>query len=387
MANMVYFVIILLVFAGCEAYEAKYELVNGIPYNKDAPAHDEYPYCPPDKIIDIDGTEITIPCFCSQGEDGFLPIFYCNDIPNTDYITAYFDRPFPTYLAARITVSNSDTLEIPANVFADKQPIRITWTNNFIKSVDPNAFALTKPELEILEIQYEPELNDFPFTSLNGFPRLRELWLNNNNLSIISDLAEMSVPSLQIINLDFNNMAVEFPKLRFLPELRIISAEASELIGVSNDLPFEELQKLEEINFRGNKNIGSIQTGSFVFDQQTSINNIDLSNCGLVSVEPGAFAGLLSNTNVSLKDNLLTSLPEEAFRVMLETMIGGSGKLDLSGNDIVCCCDVNWLISNAGLEAALIGGKCAGGALINQLPLDYLAPLCPQMSSSSSLYS
>ncbi|KAK2712062.1 hypothetical protein QYM36_010927, partial [Artemia franciscana] len=368
----VFFFLSILAADGAEQLTVKYELVNGIPYNKDVPRDDNYPYCP--RPLYIDNQPIS--CSCSHNDDIYLPSFICNTVSNADEIVSYFNRTFPTYLAEKITISNSTARIIPENIFADKQPKQITWYNNRINDIDPNAFTFTRPKLEILEIKYEPELERFPFKSLNEFPFLRELRLNNNKLRNITDLGGLALSNLEILNLDYNMIETEFPKLRFFPNLVSVSVEQSLLTSISPELPFKELQLIEVINFRGNP-LGSIKTGTFSFGEQRNIQSIDLSACGISSIEPGAFFSLRSDTNVILQNNALTTLPENSFRSILETMLGGTGKMDLTGNKIVCCCDINWLVADISLQTSLIGGSCAGGAAITQLPSDYLIPLCP----------
>ncbi|XP_065576276.1 leucine-rich repeat-containing protein egg-6-like [Artemia franciscana] len=377
--------ILLLILSVCSAdlLDSKYEIVNGVPYNKDAPRDENYPYCPRDDFIELEPgnslTEVRINCTCSHPDDDFLPSFVCVGLPNITYLEAYFKRLFPTYLASRISVSSSNLFRIPADVFSDKEPKVITMYNNILDEIHPEAFRYTRPTLQVLEIDYEPELEYFPFTSLNEFPELIELRLNNNELRNITELADTRLSRLQILNLDNNKIETEFPKLRYLPELRVVSARNSLLSSISTELPFEELQRLEVINFNGN-NIESIYAGSFVFDQQTEIRTIDLGNCNINSVEEGAFVGLLDSTELRLDNNELTTFSEDAFRETVETMMSGSGKIYLEGNLITCCCDVNWIVSNIPLQAPLVGATCAGNVLLTQLPPDYLNPLCPPAS-------
>ncbi len=141
---------------------------------------------------------------------------------------------------------------------------RLVITNAVIDSLDLSAFS----EMIDLEVSYSTisELN------LSGLTKVKRLILDyNDNLKTI-DLSSMAL--LEILS--YNDTPLGWLDFSVCPNLRYLDCAAVEMSDEIDKITGESLQNLETLVIRYNKNIKSIEFGSF-----PNLKTIDCSNCSI----------------------------------------------------------------------------------------------------------
>nr|CAD7255831.1 unnamed protein product [Timema shepardi] len=147
-------------------------------------------------------------------------------------------------------------------------------------------------------------INTIPCNLLEGNSNLREMYLNNNNItSLCDDMLQPSKRFLAIIDLSFNKLDSVPPKL------------------------FQNLTSLISLNISHN-NLTSLSLG--LFDNFKYFLNLDLSYNKIKSLPLGLFKKLFSLLTLNLSSNLLYHLPLGLFSDMTKL-----NSIDLSANPIL----------------------------------------------------
>ncbi|CAG0893330.1 unnamed protein product [Darwinula stevensoni] len=135
------------------------------------------------------------------------------------------------------------------------------------------------------------------------------------------------------------------------------------------------MKKLEELWYEGGTLGPTLSSGLLEF-QSNALKLVDLRNNGISRLAPGAIAGLRPDTTVHLNENKITVLSEGSFRPMLDILSMGDGVLDLSGNPILCDCEMSWLVLGRKF-LKYVSGKCHNGTEFKDLDSGFFHA-CPR---------
>ncbi|CAG0887202.1 unnamed protein product [Darwinula stevensoni] len=308
---------------------------------------------------------------------------------------------------------NTDVVELPEE-FGDLSFRKITIERTAMNNVHPSAILPSKHLLTELFI-LDSRLDDFPFDILHEFQFLKQLHLSNNLLALVPAFKS---DNLERLRLDNNKITIaeldgwETPKLRELylernllttvrafksDNLEILYLYNNEITSVEADgwatpnlrefdidnnplMKFPStiikcMKKLEEF-YCSRCNLGPTLSGGLLEFQSSALKLVHLSENNVTSLEPGAIIGLGSNTRVDLSENKIAVLSEESFRPMLDILYLGDGVIDLSGNPILCDCEVAWLLLGRKFQRK-IPGKCHNGTEFKDLDSNSMRD-CPR---------
>ncbi|NXL91885.1 LRC66 protein, partial [Alectura lathami] len=166
---------------------------------------------------------------------------------------------------------------------------------------------------------------------------LKHLDLSNNLISELSITAFRNLPGLETLNLNGNSintftLDIQTPEHgskgfgnahRFLPALKVLSAEGNNLDAVPTGLGL--LQSLQTVHLSFN---GILEIGLNDFQNCSQLKNIYLQNNRIAKIHPDAFKDLNKLQVVDLRENALTTtLPQ--ILIYLNTF---QLKVDLSNN-------------------------------------------------------
>ncbi|XP_063970329.1 toll-like receptor 4 [Lytechinus pictus] len=181
-----------------------------------------------------------------------------------------------------------------------------------------------------------------PFQHLHS---LVYLSLVNSNISPIFLFDELTNASLfdGLLNLHYLDLSKNdlftifvyygmFWQLTHLNELKLDSCQ----INMLHPLLFSMLESLQKLSLKRNQ----IRQFDGAFFMLSEIRTINLEGNRIYHLDNTLFANNEKLLNLSLAYNELTSLSESTFKPFLSSLLS----IDLSGNQIVCNCDLKWLI-------------------------------------------
>lgn len=223
--------------------------------------------------------------------------------------------------------------------------IHVAWGTS---TIIPRIICDTFPNIDQFDF-FGVGLTDIDDNSFNGCSQIGWLYLSNNRISSISEMAFGNLRGLTLINLGDNLLTT-------LPENLFANQQNLTYLTLNNNLiggfaagtfrPLGNLQYLhiENLNittfnsqfFTDNSNLVYLYLGdnritlsANMFSGMTELRFISLLNNGISEIPPGTFAGLPNLTALDLNWNNFTNLRADSF--------AGSGQLyhiDLSGNPL-----------------------------------------------------
>ncbi|KAF7664988.1 hypothetical protein LDENG_00159380 [Lucifuga dentata] len=173
--------------------------------------------------------------------------------------------------------------------------------------------------LETLDLSSN-RLNSFP-AAIRSLSNLREINLQNNNISAVPEHAFTRNPSLEIINIRNNPLhAVGQSSFQLLPELQTLFLSGTSSITTFPD--FTGTNGLQTLSVTGSHI--SVVPGT-VCEELPNLQSLDLSH-NLIQILPN-FSRCKKLQNVNLRHNYIRVIPSGTFRQMKELR-----SLDLSFN-------------------------------------------------------
>ena len=242
----------------------------------------------------------------------------------------------------------------------------------------------------ITENDFDPENNDVTTDTFCIHP--------HNNLEHI-DVSNMNLAALQAHPLPFRfeYSVTGFTKLKFL------NVQGCKLSLVRKQLPSPDMKALTDLHIGGNILSANDILPADMFQHQTQLSVLNLSNANLQGIETNTFKNqhhlsvldlsynqlnlsslvsldLSTNTikRLNLSHNKLTAMPE-SFREQLNSMEGL--ELNLAGNTFICTCDnlefLRWVQSRRPTQSTFhhkVGNACTDspGNTIHSIALDSL---------------
>lgn len=211
--------------------------------------------------------------------------------------------------------------------------------NNFLQSVPVDIFHQHCPNLEMVSLRNNPELDiptGKPFFKSDS---VQELDLSGCGVTKVSQQSFTALPSLTFVNLEHN--AIEyvhpdaFSQLLLLEEINL---SFNLIINVPPNLP----STIQILSMRGNPelNVSSLTDLS----TEVSINELDISQCNIDRLPRDVFYNLRSLITLNISHNHLTNLYSPFVLRQLRY-------LDLSFNSLSGGLDKNLLTHSPNLES------------------------------------
>ena len=200
----------------------------------------------------------------------------------------------------------------------------------------PPSELFTLPNLKILALYSNP-LHQFSFDGIENASRLTELMLDATGLQSLAGLE--NAPSLELLNLRFNNLAGSVPtEIGAITTLRTISMAYNQLSGT---LPtfLEDMSTLKSLLLSNNELTGNLHAVNF----PASLRRLDLSSNDLSGPIPDSFLTLVpfsAELEVDLSDNALTHIPSHLTRFSTLNLYVKNNRI--TELDYHLCTQTNW---------------------------------------------
>lgn len=337
--------------------------------------HSEYPYerdHPHSYFKDFPcpNAEDIAPCTCTYLEDESVMDMECKHLADEQELYEVFQAamPDPNFRRLELVTKNIGTLSyyIFGNATFEEVVTNVVVPGT-TSHVGPKTFINSLSTLRVL-LLYKNELteNDFPFDTLSQYTALRHLSFYNNHISVFP-----SIESSTLKDLDMgNNPYREIPAgaLDNLPNLEYFWADATHTDSMATGI-FASLPHLKSISMAVS-HLGNLNSLQFEVNSN-SMELIDLPFNGIASIEENTFKGVTSGI-IALEDNLITLLPENSWRPLVEAGV----VLKLKGNDLLCGCDVAWLVLEPSFHGLVEDATCQDGEKLVDLDPTYFENNC-----------
>lgn len=251
-----------------------------------------------------------------------------------DELGAYVFSTLPKL--EELNLSKNRISRIDARAFNGLSNLRVLYLNdNSLSTVPSDAFAPFDVLAELyLGINVFTTIENGAFERLNG---LSLLDLKGAGLSNIStDTFRGLEASLRKLDISDNRLSqVPTTALNHLTRLEELMLGQNSFETISSSA-FDGLTNLRHLDISGSLKLHIIETDAFAANPNMDTLSI-ISNKALSEIQVGAFSGLPHLKNINLRDNALTTIPENL--VKWDEL----ATFDLSDNPIVCDCNILWL--------------------------------------------
>ncbi|XP_077981502.1 uncharacterized protein LOC144436558 [Glandiceps talaboti] len=289
-----------------------------------------------------------------------------------------------------IQCHNADLGKIPDDIPSNTANIYIDL-DNITSLKEHSFFELTN--LTLLEIR-EVKLTTIEIGAFNGLTSLRELDLTNNEISVIEKGVFDGLRHLVSLELD-NNVIQHLPQgifsdLERLQDLRLSGNKLSVvdsgvfdgLFSITslmiNDNTLEEVPNgalnslpghtLQTLRLNGNK-ITRLNGHDLNIIPLRNLSTLRLDNNRINTISEDAFTGL-SLTLLNIAHNNLDHIAEQIFHDVFRSLSGeASSKLVITGNPLVCDCEMSGFIQWVNTTYVDVVGNCLTPTLLTDTSL------------------
>lgn len=183
---------------------------------------------------------------------------------------------------------------------------------NLFEQCSNDTLLLNSSHLEIIDLS-DNKLIYLENCTFRQLPNLKQLYLDGNNISDLSEQSLQSLPMLQVLSLNGNKIAtIHHPVFQSLSSLRTLSLSNMSLLFYLSKKTFAGLENLRVLELSNNPHL------SYISEELVS-NMRHLQSLNL------------SNNNISI-------LAEPMFPPLTSPL-----NIDISGNNLVCDCHIHWI--------------------------------------------
>lgn len=290
-----------------------------------------------------DETKI-LPCTCHTDTLGLMTLD-CSLINTNEDLQRVFSFEFPFKKFYKLVIDhdpddeNNRLTQIVADTFHDLTFQRVVIRGTQLQEIEENVFDDSHSTLNYLDLRNN-KLTNIPFESLHLYTRLETLLLDNNNFPRLRNFGSTSLRTLSI---GYNNhLGFNADVLEEMPCLMTLNMESIGLQYIPQHM-FANLTQVYSISFNDN-DLTVLQ--EFTIDPpQPTVGRLMLGSNRIHYSYNTSITGLKDDALVDLTNNRITETSEELWKPFFEQVI--NGMVDLTGNDLVCGCDMSWLFLNS----------------------------------------
>ncbi|XP_064099699.1 oplophorus-luciferin 2-monooxygenase non-catalytic subunit-like [Macrobrachium nipponense] len=263
--------------------------------------------------------ETIFPCTCEPN----TAVINCSATGNFSRIreifrTAVFiDRSFKRFLLYSLGHQVPSETVLRAGTFGPATFQEVVFESTNLQAVEAGAFQGSEYTLQLIQMEYNPQLSFFPFEDLHKFGELLEVKLSYSRIQQVQPLH--TVPRLESVQLNDN------------------------IISYIEPYAFALLPKLMTLDL-GNNHLTTIQAHDFAFSSPDVILYLDQNK--ISNIEDEAF----SNEQPSLLDlyhNQMTTLNASVFQPILDNILQKQYETYISAEENpLCCLGVDWILQN-----------------------------------------
>ncbi|OQR79696.1 chaoptin-like [Tropilaelaps mercedesae] len=230
-------------------------------------------------------------------------------------------------------IAQDDNLEYECQNFITV----LKLSHNQISDIDFSAFLTLKSTLLELDLSHN-RLGDQHLKKFIDLKKISKINLSYNQIDVLPRRAMTGLFHLQELDLRFNFIKQITPSaLANMPKLRFVDFSGNSISFIPQDaftgtnievlrLDMNNLPALTSSSFRAingtltslslshNGDMHALTTGEF--DYLTELLHLDISNCGIKSVTPGAFRGLEILISLDMANNWLNYLEAETLQFL-----------------------------------------------------------------------
>ncbi|KAK3852686.1 hypothetical protein Pcinc_040733 [Petrolisthes cinctipes] len=232
---------------------------------------------------------------------------------------------------------NTNLMAIKQDTLGNVSFERVRILGTKLVSVEAYAFSNSYQTLIHLDLTNN-NIQNFPFASLPRYVSLQTFIIEGN---AVASLHHIISTSLQVLSASFNPLStLEVSTLTGSPALTEVYLGHADL-NTLDPGHFTHLANLSTLHLDGNT-ITVLEYQAIVTPSNT-ISYLNLNSNELTFVRHDAISGLSSDATLSLRNNALTTLEEVSWLHVFQQLYP-DGVIDLSGNPLVCGCDLAWIM-------------------------------------------
>lgn len=154
------------------------------------------------------------------------------------------------------------------------------------------------------------ELQEIPLKEDDYLPRLKRIYLYNNNIKTLETNAFRGAVNLELLELSKNQIQfIDGNIFQNMNNLYILSLFSNNLSEITEDT-FKYTKHLSNLRLEYNP---MLKLHDYAFANMTNLTKIFLNNCNLQELPPNLFDGSTNLEHVSLNDNQLSIIPDNFF--------------------------------------------------------------------------
>nr|XP_027214382.1 oplophorus-luciferin 2-monooxygenase non-catalytic subunit-like [Penaeus vannamei] len=356
-----------LLLAALEPASCKFTSRVRVP-DPDKPMTRDWP-CP--SAVDID------PCVC-ESDEYFNLLIDCSEVIDEMELFRVFEASFPFYDIMELTIIQ-DPLDPYHNIRVLQERVfgritfeRIRITGTKIAEVHEEALVKSHDYLTYLNLANN-QLKSFPFETLVSYSKLDTLLIDNNNFTYLYSIESASLHTLSVSG--NHNLLFDLDVFTKAPALTAIYMANIDLDELPPNL-FDTLQNIKTISLEDNY-LKALPENAFLPVGDT-ITQLILNGNLINDIYHDAIKGMSGHGFLSMVRNKMEYLESTVWLPIFEQAINGS--INLAGNPLVCGCDIAWLMLAADdryLSVLTETTTCNEGTVVHSLDKQYFVEHCP----------
>ncbi|XP_050705572.1 oplophorus-luciferin 2-monooxygenase non-catalytic subunit-like isoform X3 [Eriocheir sinensis] len=281
-----------------------------------------------------------LPCTCHTNVLLDM-IMDCSLVKTSKELERVFNATFPFNEFYELIIEhdpsndNYQLTELKSDIFHRLTFERVIITGTKLEVIEESVFSYSYDTLKQLNLQ-DNKINDFPFESMTLYVNLEILLLDNNQLPTLEKFISNS---LKTLSMGYNaNLAFTWDVFEKMPNLVNLNLERINLKDIPQHI-FRNLTQLVFLNFNNND---LVELEEYTFDSESrSLARLLLANNRIYKILPNAIDGITAEAIIDMSNNRIETLTRLIWQPIMDQMLGGI--LDLTGNPLVCGCDMSWL--------------------------------------------